>query len=181
MIMSLDFEAMNLQTLNIGLIWPRPGYGIATSSFSIFSSSRNFRSSSIRNCNSFLRLSLLLRRIPPPAASEFVHFSSPTTSASFLAISTASAKFNVPIQHFNFFLVHPMMLDCVLDQILGQTISRIGFFAKLTTLKDLYGELQGLNKQEIAYRFGKEKIEPQLLAGKNVMIAAHGKSLRFTK
>ncbi|OMO85816.1 Phosphoglycerate mutase 1 [Corchorus capsularis] len=74
----------------------------------------------------------------------------------------------------------------------------------------MYGELQGLNKQETADRFGKEKvhewrrsydipppngeslemcaqravayfkenIEPQLLAGKNVMIAAHGNSLR---
>ncbi|KAE8669429.1 2,3-bisphosphoglycerate-dependent phosphoglycerate mutase [Hibiscus syriacus] len=74
----------------------------------------------------------------------------------------------------------------------------------------MYGELQGLNKQETAYRFGKEKvhdwrrsydipppngeslemcarravayfkdeIEPQLLSGKNVMIAAHGNSLR---
>ncbi|KAG6784254.1 hypothetical protein POTOM_009942 [Populus tomentosa] len=75
---------------------------------------------------------------------------------------------------------------------------------------DWYGELQGLNKQETADRFGKEKvhewrrsydipppngeslemcaeravayfkdhIEPQLLSGKNVMIAAHGNSLR---
>ncbi|KAG6786254.1 hypothetical protein POTOM_007851 [Populus tomentosa] len=75
---------------------------------------------------------------------------------------------------------------------------------------DRYGELQGLNKQETADRFGKEKvhewrrsydipppdgeslemcaeravayfkdhIEPQLLSGKNVMIAAHGNSLR---
>ncbi|XP_028553673.1 uncharacterized protein LOC110105853 [Dendrobium catenatum] len=74
----------------------------------------------------------------------------------------------------------------------------------------MYGELQGLNKQETAERFGKEKvhewrrsfdipppngeslemcadravayfmdhIEPQLLSGKNVMIAAHGNSLR---
>ncbi|GAB4861194.1 2,3-bisphosphoglycerate-dependent phosphoglycerate mutase 1 [Ancistrocladus abbreviatus] len=74
----------------------------------------------------------------------------------------------------------------------------------------MYGELQGLNKQETAERFGKEKvhewrrsydvppphgeslemcaeravayfsehIEPQLSAGKNVMIAAHGNSLR---
>lgn len=74
----------------------------------------------------------------------------------------------------------------------------------------MYGELQGLNKQETADRFGKEKvhewrrsydipppngeslemcaeravayfrehIEPQLLRGKNVMIAAHGNSLR---
>ncbi|KAK3423663.1 hypothetical protein EUGRSUZ_F00493 [Eucalyptus grandis] len=74
----------------------------------------------------------------------------------------------------------------------------------------MYGELQGLNKQETAERYGKEqvhewrrsydipppngeslemcaeravayfrdKIEPQLLAGKNVMIAAHGNSLR---
>ncbi|WOL19410.1 hypothetical protein Cni_G28208 [Canna indica] len=74
----------------------------------------------------------------------------------------------------------------------------------------MYGELQGLNKQETADRFGKEKvhewrrsydipppngeslemcaeravayfteqIEPQLLAGKHVMIAAHGNSLR---
>ncbi|KAL9274693.1 2,3-bisphosphoglycerate-dependent phosphoglycerate mutase 1-like protein [Drosera capensis] len=74
----------------------------------------------------------------------------------------------------------------------------------------MYGELQGLNKQETANRFGKEKvhqwprsyeipppngeslemcaeravayfkehIEPQLSAGKNVMIAAHGNSLR---
>ncbi|GMH00123.1 hypothetical protein Nepgr_001962 [Nepenthes gracilis] len=74
----------------------------------------------------------------------------------------------------------------------------------------MYGELQGLNKQETAERFGKEKvhewrrsydipppngeslamcakravayfkehIEPQLLSGKNVMISAHGNSLR---
>lgn len=74
----------------------------------------------------------------------------------------------------------------------------------------MYGELQGLNKQETADRFGKEKvhewrrsydipppngeslemcaeravayfkghIEPQLLNGKHVMIAAHGNSLR---
>ncbi|XP_020090050.1 uncharacterized protein LOC109711433 [Ananas comosus] len=74
----------------------------------------------------------------------------------------------------------------------------------------MYGELQGLNKQETADRFGHEKvhewrrsydipppngeslemcaeravayfreqIEPQLLTGKNVMIAAHGNSLR---
>ncbi|XP_043722466.1 2,3-bisphosphoglycerate-dependent phosphoglycerate mutase 1-like isoform X2 [Telopea speciosissima] len=74
----------------------------------------------------------------------------------------------------------------------------------------MYGELQGLNKQETADRYGKEKvhewrrsydipppsgeslemcaqravayfkeqIEPQLLTGKNVMIAAHGNSLR---
>ncbi|GMI82866.1 hypothetical protein like AT1G22170 [Hibiscus trionum] len=74
----------------------------------------------------------------------------------------------------------------------------------------MYGELQGLNKQETADRFGKEKvhewrrsydipppngeslemcaqravayfkdeIEPQLISGKNVMIAAHGNSLR---
>lgn len=74
----------------------------------------------------------------------------------------------------------------------------------------MYGELQGLNKQETADRFGKEKvhewrrsydipppngeslemcaeravayfkdqIEPQLLSGKHVMIAAHGNSLR---
>ncbi|KAK8580311.1 hypothetical protein V6N12_070591 [Hibiscus sabdariffa] len=74
----------------------------------------------------------------------------------------------------------------------------------------MYGELQGLNKQETAERFGKEKvhewrrsydipppngeslemcaqravayfkdeIEPQLISGKNVMIAAHGNSLR---
>ncbi|XVE55463.1 hypothetical protein DITRI_Ditri03aG0160600 [Diplodiscus trichospermus] len=74
----------------------------------------------------------------------------------------------------------------------------------------MYGELQGLNKQETADRFGKEKvhewrrsydipppngeslemcaqravayfkdnIEPQLVSGKNVMIAAHGNSLR---
>ncbi|XP_039000466.1 2,3-bisphosphoglycerate-dependent phosphoglycerate mutase 2-like [Hibiscus syriacus] len=74
----------------------------------------------------------------------------------------------------------------------------------------MYGGLQGLNKQETAERFGKEKvhewrrsydipppngeslemcaqravayfkdnIEPQLQSGKNVMIAAHGNSLR---
>ncbi|KAK4487630.1 hypothetical protein RD792_005718 [Penstemon davidsonii] len=74
----------------------------------------------------------------------------------------------------------------------------------------MYGELQGLNKQEITDRYGtdqvhewrrsydirppngeslelcaeravayfKEYIEPQLLSGKNVMIAAHGNSLR---
>ncbi|XP_050159948.1 2,3-bisphosphoglycerate-dependent phosphoglycerate mutase 1-like [Malus sylvestris] len=74
----------------------------------------------------------------------------------------------------------------------------------------MYGELQGLNKQETADRYGKEQvhewrrsydipppngeslemcaqravayfkdqIEPQLLAGKNIMIAAHGNSLR---
>ncbi|XVF39486.1 hypothetical protein PTKIN_Ptkin01aG0038600 [Pterospermum kingtungense] len=74
----------------------------------------------------------------------------------------------------------------------------------------MYGELQGLNKQETADRFGREKvhewrrsydipppngeslemcaqravayfkdnIEPQILSGKNVMIAAHGNSLR---
>ncbi|KAK8965850.1 hypothetical protein KSP40_PGU008817 [Platanthera guangdongensis] len=74
----------------------------------------------------------------------------------------------------------------------------------------MYGELQGLNKQETAERFGKERvhewrrsydipppkgeslqmcadravayfrdhIEPQLFSGKNVMIAAHGNSLR---
>ncbi|KAM7520746.1 hypothetical protein LguiB_019708 [Lonicera macranthoides] len=74
----------------------------------------------------------------------------------------------------------------------------------------MYGELQGLNKQETADRYGKEQvhewrrsydtpppngeslemcaeravayfkehIEPQLLFGKNVMIAAHGNSLR---
>ncbi|XP_048130414.1 2,3-bisphosphoglycerate-dependent phosphoglycerate mutase 1-like isoform X2 [Rhodamnia argentea] len=74
----------------------------------------------------------------------------------------------------------------------------------------MYGELQGLNKQETAERYGKEQvhewrrsydipppngeslemcaqravmyfrneIEPQLFAGKNVMIAAHGNSLR---
>nr|KYP52851.1 2,3-bisphosphoglycerate-dependent phosphoglycerate mutase [Cajanus cajan] len=73
-----------------------------------------------------------------------------------------------------------------------------------------YGELQGLNKQETADRYGKEQvhewrrsydipppngeslemcaqravayfrdqIEPQLLSGKNVMISAHGNSLR---
>ncbi|KAK4489937.1 hypothetical protein RD792_000586 [Penstemon davidsonii] len=76
--------------------------------------------------------------------------------------------------------------------------------------KRMYGELQGLNKQETADRYGtdqvhewrrsydipppngeslemcaeravayfKEYIEPQLLSGKNVMIAAHGNSLR---
>lgn len=74
----------------------------------------------------------------------------------------------------------------------------------------MYGELQGLNKQETADRYGKEKvhewrrsydipppngeslemcaeravayfkehIEPQLQSGKNIMIAAHGNSLR---
>ncbi|CAH9078504.1 unnamed protein product [Cuscuta europaea] len=74
----------------------------------------------------------------------------------------------------------------------------------------MYGELQGLNKQETAERYGKEKvhewrrsydipppngeslemcaeravayfkenIEPQLESGKNIMIAAHGNSLR---
>ncbi|XP_020255667.1 uncharacterized protein LOC109832677 isoform X1 [Asparagus officinalis] len=74
----------------------------------------------------------------------------------------------------------------------------------------MYGELQGLNKQETADKFGKEKvhewrrsydipppngeslemcaeravayfkehIEPQLVNGKHVMIAAHGNSLR---
>lgn len=74
----------------------------------------------------------------------------------------------------------------------------------------MYGELQGLNKQETADKYGKEQvhewrrsydipppngeslemcaqravayfteqIEPQLLSGKNVMIAAHGNSLR---
>ncbi|KAL5076539.1 hypothetical protein RYX36_015523 [Vicia faba] len=74
----------------------------------------------------------------------------------------------------------------------------------------MYGELQGLNKQETADRYGKEqvhewrrsydipppngeslemcaeravayfrdRIEPKLLSGKNVMIAAHGNSLR---
>ncbi|KAH6834738.1 Phosphoglycerate mutase family protein [Perilla frutescens var. hirtella] len=74
----------------------------------------------------------------------------------------------------------------------------------------MYGELQGLNKQETADRYGseqvhvwrrsydtpppngeslemcaeravayfKEYIQPQLLSGKNVMIAAHGNSLR---
>ncbi|KAH7850504.1 hypothetical protein Vadar_034033 [Vaccinium darrowii] len=74
----------------------------------------------------------------------------------------------------------------------------------------MYGELQGLNKQETADRYGKEKvhewrrsydipppngeslemcaeravayfkerIEPQFVAGNNVMIAAHGNSLR---
>ncbi|KAK4758328.1 hypothetical protein SAY87_019629 [Trapa incisa] len=74
----------------------------------------------------------------------------------------------------------------------------------------MYGELQGLNKQETAARYGKEQvhewrrsydipppngeslemcakravayfkdeIESQLLSGKNVMIAAHGNSLR---
>ncbi|KAF2293070.1 hypothetical protein GH714_036032 [Hevea brasiliensis] len=73
-----------------------------------------------------------------------------------------------------------------------------------------YGELQGLNKEETAERYGKEKvhdwrrsydipppngeslemcsqravayfrekIEPQLQSGKNVMVAAHGNSLR---
>ncbi|GLT43977.1 hypothetical protein SLA2020_178980 [Shorea laevis] len=74
----------------------------------------------------------------------------------------------------------------------------------------MYGELQGLNKEETAKRYGKEKvhewrrsydvpppsgeslemcsqravsyfrkhIEPQLQSGKNVMVAAHGNSLR---
>ncbi|XP_020207916.1 uncharacterized protein LOC109792874 [Cajanus cajan] len=74
----------------------------------------------------------------------------------------------------------------------------------------MYGELQGLNKQETADKYGKEQvhewrrsydtpppngeslemcaeravayfrdqIEPQLLSGKNIMIAAHGNSLR---
>ncbi|KAF5737975.1 phosphoglycerate mutase-like [Tripterygium wilfordii] len=74
----------------------------------------------------------------------------------------------------------------------------------------MYGELQGLNKQETAERYGKEQvhdwrrsfdippphgeslemcsqravayfrehIEPQLHSGKNVMVAAHGNSLR---
>ncbi|XP_027941676.1 uncharacterized protein LOC114195411 isoform X2 [Vigna unguiculata] len=74
----------------------------------------------------------------------------------------------------------------------------------------MYGELQGLNKQETAERYGKEQvhewrrsynipppngeslemcaqravayfreqIEPQLLSGKNVMVSAHGNSLR---
>jgi len=74
----------------------------------------------------------------------------------------------------------------------------------------MYGELQGLNKQETADKYGKEQfhewrrsfdipppngeslemcaeravayfkehVEPQLQAGKNVMIAAHGNSLR---
>ncbi|KAK1287346.1 hypothetical protein QJS10_CPB19g01456 [Acorus calamus] len=74
----------------------------------------------------------------------------------------------------------------------------------------MYGELQGLNKQETADKFGKEQvhewrrsydtpppngeslemcaeravayfkehIEPQLISGKHVMIAAHGNSLR---
>ncbi|CAF1979638.1 unnamed protein product [Brassica napus] len=74
----------------------------------------------------------------------------------------------------------------------------------------MYGELQGLNKQETAERYGKqqvhewrrsydipppegeslemcaeravayfvENIEPKLAAGKNVMVAAHGNSLR---
>ncbi|KAG5015636.1 hypothetical protein JHK85_021772 [Glycine max] len=67
----------------------------------------------------------------------------------------------------------------------------------------MYGELQGLNKQETAERYGKEKvhewrrsfdipppkgeslemcfqraIEPQLKSGKHVMVAAHGNSLR---
>ncbi|KAK9757541.1 hypothetical protein RND81_01G169200 [Saponaria officinalis] len=74
----------------------------------------------------------------------------------------------------------------------------------------MYGELQGLNKQETAERYGKEKvhewrrsydipppngeslemcaeravayfrehIEPQLQSGKNIVIAAHGNSLR---
>lgn len=74
----------------------------------------------------------------------------------------------------------------------------------------MYGELQGLNKQETADRYGKEQvhewrrsydipppngeslemcaeravayfrehIEPQLLSGKHIMIAAHGNSLR---
>ncbi|XP_057975042.1 2,3-bisphosphoglycerate-dependent phosphoglycerate mutase 1-like isoform X2 [Malania oleifera] len=74
----------------------------------------------------------------------------------------------------------------------------------------MYGELQGLNKQETAERYGKEQVHewrrsydipppngeslemcaqravayfkdhivPQLLSGKNVMIAAHGNSLR---
>lgn len=74
----------------------------------------------------------------------------------------------------------------------------------------MYGQLQGLNKQETADRYGKEQvhewrrsydipppngeslemcaeravayfqehIEPQLISGKNVMIAAHGNSLR---
>lgn len=74
----------------------------------------------------------------------------------------------------------------------------------------MYGELQGLNKQETADRFGKEQVHewrrsydipppngeslemcaeravayfkdqivPQLVAGKHVMIAAHGNSLR---
>uniref|UniRef100_A0A7N0ZUX9 phosphoglycerate mutase (2,3-diphosphoglycerate-dependent) n=1 Tax=Kalanchoe fedtschenkoi TaxID=63787 RepID=A0A7N0ZUX9_KALFE len=74
----------------------------------------------------------------------------------------------------------------------------------------MYGELQGLNKQETADKYGKEKvhewrrsynvpppngeslemcaeravayfrenIEPQLQSGKNIMIAAHGNSLR---
>ncbi|ESW31713.1 hypothetical protein PHAVU_002G261600 [Phaseolus vulgaris] len=74
----------------------------------------------------------------------------------------------------------------------------------------MYGELQGLNKQETAERYGKEKVhkwrrsfdipppkgeslemcsqravayfkdfvEPQLKSGKNVMVAAHGNSLR---
>ncbi|XLT47463.1 hypothetical protein HN873_040067 [Arachis hypogaea] len=41
-----------------------------------------------------------------------------------------------------------------------------------------YRELQGLNKQETADRYEKEQIEPQLLSEKNVMIAAHGNSLR---
>ncbi|KAF2293071.1 hypothetical protein GH714_036051 [Hevea brasiliensis] len=75
---------------------------------------------------------------------------------------------------------------------------------------ETYGELQGLNKEETAERYGKEKvhdwrrsydipppngeslemcsqravayfrekIEPQLQSGKNVMVAAHGNSLR---
>lgn len=74
----------------------------------------------------------------------------------------------------------------------------------------MYGELQGLNKQETALKYGKDKvhewrrsydipppngeslemcaeravayfrehIEPQLQSGKNIMIAAHGNSLR---
>lgn len=74
----------------------------------------------------------------------------------------------------------------------------------------MYGELQGLNKQETAERYGKEQvhewrrsydtpppngeslemcaeravayfrdiIEPELVSGKNVMVAAHGNSLR---
>ncbi|KAL4338044.1 hypothetical protein AHAS_Ahas12G0170800 [Arachis hypogaea] len=98
-------------------------------------------------------------------------------------------------------LVRVLMIICfpiaypfgkVLDILLGHNdalFQRVQLKPMFQSIAKRYRELQGLNKQETADRYEKEQvheavayfrdqIEPQLLSEKNVMIAAHGNSLR---
>ncbi|RYR26653.1 hypothetical protein Ahy_B02g060933 isoform B [Arachis hypogaea] len=103
----------------------------------------------------------------------------PTAVAAAVSAVVAASKASESSHCFR--SVFSFELPLVLDILLGHNdalFQRVQLKPMFQSIAKRYRELQGLNKQETADRYEKEQIEPQLLSEKNVMIAAHGNSLR---